>query len=90
MKNINSHPPTDKHNQPQSGVAHEEDVDVVPCYLHHKNTKSQSLLWQQSLAEWLKSQRYCLTKNHNQAVLSEALLNKKACGFLTRLKAFGQ
>lgn len=56
MREMYSHPPTHgkkkrKHHQPHSGVFHEEDVDVVPCHLHHMNTKSKSLLCQQSLAQ---------------------------------------
>lgn len=54
-------------------------------------TQSQkTLLWQQSPAGWHKSQRYCLSKTTIRAVLSEALLYQKACGFPIQLKAFGQ
>lgn len=89
-KNAKSHSPIGKHNKPKSWVVNEEeDVDVVHCHHPHKNTKSESLLWQQSRAESLKSQRYCLSKASIRAVLSEVMLDKKACGSLTQLKPFG-
>ena len=91
MIKVNSHPPTDKHNQPPIWSASCGGCWCrLPCHLHHKNKKSESLLWQQSLTGWLKSQRYCLSKTTIRAVLSQALLYKKACGFPTQLKAFGQ
>lgn len=87
-RGTNSHPPTDKQQRAQAGVAQRRMLTPSPCHLHHTNTKLESPLWQQSLTEWLKSQRYCLSKTTITALLSAALLDRKVCGSLTKLKAF--
>lgn len=43
--------------------------------------------WQQSLAKWLKSEHYCLSKTAIKAVLSEALLYQKGLWLLNTIKS---
>lgn len=51
------------------------------------NTKLEILLWQQSLAKWLESECYCLSKTTIRAVLWEVLLHTKSLCLPSAIKS---